>query len=70
MFSRRSNSIGSDKRGMTHIWRRRKTLTKFWFGKRDSDQPTKTLLFMGEKFFKNVRFSGVKWTEQADNAFG
>jgi hypothetical protein len=39
-------------------------------GKRDSNQPTKTLLFMGDKIFKNIEFGGVKWTEQADNPCG
>jgi len=39
-------------------------------GKRDSNKPTKTLLIMGEKLFKNIGYSGVKWTEQADKSCG
>lgn len=47
-----------------------KKARKILVGKRDSNKPTKTLLIMGENLFKNIGYSGVKQTEQADNACG
>jgi len=54
---------------MIHVWRRRKRSQNFgcktWL-----KSTYKDFVVLGGKLFKNIGFSDVKWTEQADNPCG